>query len=511
MRDQWKLFMSCLSVVCLTCCAQGKDDGAVTVAKRPNILFVLGDDWGWPHASCLGTPGIQTPHFDRLAREGVLFRNAHSAFPSCSPSRAAILTGQWPWRLEQGAILRGDVGAQYPVFPELLEKAGYFIGQQGKGYSPKDKKAPPRNLTGRNYRSITAFIAARPKDKPFCFWLGTWTPHRPYTPGTGITNGLDPAKVRVPPTLPDNDVVRSDICDYFCEAQDMDKTLGEALAELEKAGELENTIVVATGDNGWPFPRGKATCYEAGTHQPLAIRFGAKVKGGRVVEDFVSLTDLAPTFLEAAGLTPPREMTGRSLMPVLLSGKSGQVDPSRDHILTGVERHAWGRTDGPHRFTGYPMRSIFMGDFHYIRNFKPGRWPAGDPPPALLGSGQLAGKEPVVLIDCDDGMTKAWMVTHRDEPQVKPLYELAFGKRPAQELYDLRSDPHEMKNLASDPAYAAKVKELDERLMAELKATDDPRVTGRDEVFDQFDDSPWLPARYRGKGAALVPAASRKP
>ena len=249
-----------------------------------------------------------------------------------------------------------------------------------------------------------------------------------------------------------------------------------------------------------------------GTHQPLAIRWPAPVKGGRVVDDFVSLTDLAPTFLEAAGIAPPAEMTTRSLLSILLSNKQGQVDPARDHTLTGLERHAWGRTDGPLRFAGYPMRSIVTQDFHYIRNFKPQRWPAGDPPAQVPDSETLAGNTISFSVDCDNGPTKAWLVTRRDDPQTRPFYDLAFGKRPASELYDLRSDPHELKNLAEHPAFAGIARKLNDRLMAELKATADPRATGNEEVFDQFDASPWLPPRYRAKPepSTQTPLTSRK-
>lgn len=416
----------------LTILASALAFGGVRAADspRPNILFVLGDDWGWPHASCLGTPVVQTPHFDRVAREGVLFRNAHTAASSCSPSRAAILTGQWPWRLEQGAILRGDVAAKFAVFPEILERSGYFIGQRGKGYSPKDRSAPPRNMTGRNFPTVGAFLSARPSGQPFCFWLGEWKPHRPYQPGIGVKNGFDPSKVLVPPTLPDHEIIRRDICDYYYEIKLMDQALGDALAELDKAGELEQTLVVVTGDNGWPFPRGKATCYLAGTHQPLAMRWGTRVKGGRTVDDFVSLADLAPTFLAAAGISPPADMTARSLLPILLSDRQGQIDPARHHTLTALERHAWGRTDGPLRFAGYPMRAIVTRDYHYIRNFKPDRWPVGDPPTQVPTFESLAGNTIAAPVDCDNGPSKAWLVTRRDDPEIRALYELAFGKRP---------------------------------------------------------------------------------
>lgn len=198
-------------------------------------------------------------------------------------------------------------------------------------------------------------------------------------------------------------------------------------------------------------------------------------------------------------------MTARSLLPILLSDRQGQVDPARDHTLTALERHAWGRTDGQLRFAGYPMRSIITRDFHYIRNFKPDRWPVGDPPAQVPGFESLAGNTIAPPVDCDNGPSKAWLVTHREDRAIRPLYELAFGKRPACELYDLRHDPHELKNLAADLAFAAKVRELDDRLMAELKTTRDPRVTGNEAIFDQFDSSPWLPPPYRATSSPTPP------
>ena len=465
--------------------------------SRPNILLLLADDWAWPHASCLGTPGIQTPTFDRLAREGVLFRNAHVAAPSCSPSRAAILTGQWHWRLEQGANLYGFIPVKCPVYPDLLKDAGYFVGLTGKGYGPGSNEGRANNAAGPGFKGFAEFLAARPKGKPFCFWFGSHFPHRPYKVGSGVKNGLDPAKVFVPPYLPDNDTVRGDICDYYHATQTFDHDAGEALAVLEKTGELDNTLIVITGDNGWPFPRCKATCYDTGTHQPLAVRWGARVKGGRVVEDFVSLADLAPTFVQAAGLTPPPAMTARSFLNVLLSDKAGQVDPTRDHLLTGMERHVThGRADGDQANVGYPMRTIITKDFHYLRNFRPDRWPAADPPAGATPTFDEVAKDTYAgFPDVDAGISKAWLLTHRDDP----AFQRAFGKRPARELYDLGKDPFELKNVAEDPAYAATTRDLDARLMAEMKATGDPRATGAGVELDRPSDSPGKQAKPQSK------------
>lgn len=369
-------------------------------AKRPNILFLFGDDWAWPHASCLGTPGIQTPTFDRLVREGVLFRNAHVAAPSCAPSRAAVLTGQWHWRLEAGVNLHGTLLGKFAVYSELLKQAGYFVGSMGKGYGPGFVVEHTGNVAGATFKAFSQFLAARPKDRPFCFWFGSRHPHRSYKAGSGAAAGIDPAKVAVPPHLPDNQMVRNDIADYYLAAQAFDQEAGQLVAALEKTGALDDT-------------------------------------------------------------------------------------------LTGMERHArTGRTDGTREGVGYPMRTLITKDFHYIRKFRPQRWPAADPVELVPKFAQIAMNTYATAPDCDAGPSKAWIVTHGRDPQTAPFYERAFGKRPARELYDLRTDPYELKNVAEDPAYAATVKSMGDRLMAELKATGDPRVTGHEDEIELLGASP---------------------
>jgi uncharacterized sulfatase len=283
--------------------------------------------------------------------------------------------------------------------------------------------------------------------------------------------------VKVPACLPDNEIVRQDLCDYYFEVQRFDREVGEILDVLAAKGELENTLVVMTGDNGLPFPRCKSNLYDTGTNVPLALRWPGHIPAGRTVEDFVSLQDLAPTFLEVAGLKSLPEMTGRSLLGILTSDKSGRVDPARDHVLVGKERHAWVRKGG----LGYPCRGIRTHEYLYIRNFKPERWPAGDP---------AGGAEPYdakrIYGDIDDGPSKTHLIEHRDEPAVKRLFELAVAKRPGEELYDLRKDPNQLNNISDEPSYAKVKEELAARLMAELKATDDPRVVGSGDVFDTY-------------------------
>ena len=292
--------------------------------------------------------------------------------------------------------------------------------------------------------------------------------------------------VEVPACLPDSEEIRTDICDYYWKVQRFDTEVGELLKILEEKGELDNTLVAISGDNGMPFPRCKSNLYDLGTKAPLAVRWPARVKGGRVVEDFISLADLAPTFLNAAGLKPAADMTARSFLDVLASSKSGRVDRKRDHILTGKERHVPCQETG---MGGYPMRAIRTHDFLYIRNFKPGRWPAGD------AKGYAKPTEIVIsrplgthygYSDCDASPTKSYMLKYRDDPKAAGLFALAFGKRPAEELYDLRKDPGQLNNVAGQSEYARAKSKLSAALTAELKASKDPRVLGKGDVFEKY-------------------------
>ena len=263
---------------------------AAPASKQPNILFALADDWMWPLASIAGDKVVRTPVFDRVARGGVLFTNAFVSAPSCTPSRGAMLTGQYHWRLREGGNLNGFLPTQFKTDPDLLETAGYHVGFTRKGWSPGNETGGgrKRNPAGPRFKDFASFLEARPKGKPFWFWFGSTDPHRPYDWESGVNSGMKLEDVRVPPYFPDSETVRKDICDYFFEVQRFDRETGELIDMIEKMGELDNTIVVMSGDNGWPFPRSKASVYETGTHVPLAISWPGKVKGGHTVEDFVA-------------------------------------------------------------------------------------------------------------------------------------------------------------------------------------------------------------------------------
>ena len=439
-------------------------------SQRPNILYCLADDWAMGHAGVYGDPVIQTPTFDRVARQGVLFTHTFSAAPTCTASRGAMLTGQAPHRLREGANLFGTLPKEIPVYPDLLEASGYAVGFTRKGWGPGEFEpgGRTRNPAGPHFANFADFLKTVPAEKPFCFWFGSTDPHRMYKAGSGLAAGMDPARVKVPPMWPDTPAVRSDILDYYFAAQRFDRESGEIIQMLEKAGRLENTIVVMTGDNGWPFPRCKANLYDGGTRQPLAVSWAAGMKGGRVIDDFINLTDLAPTFLQAAGLRPGPEMTGRSFFGLL----TGDEKPgSRQTVFVERERHASVRAG----LLGYPMRAVRTTEYLYIRNFHPERWPAGDPDPGFF-FGPYG--------DCDVGPTKNTMLSRAAE--FPKQFELAFGKRPAEELYDVRQDPHNLSNLAAVPEHRAVKEKLRATLDRWMKDTQDPRSSGGDGPWDRY-------------------------
>ena len=450
------------------------------IPQRPNIIFAIADDWGWPHAGIYGDPVVQTPAFDRLAAEGILFNHAYISSPSCTPSRNAILTGQYHWRLGPGANLWSTLDPSIPVFPLLLEDAGYRIGHYRKSWGPGDISDWERHPAGPNYNKggFARFMAEREADQPFCFWLGTSDPHRGYDEGSGARAGMDLEKIRLFGCFPDQKIVRSDVADYYYEVQRFDTLVASTIAILEEYGELENTIIVVTGDHGMPFPRCKSNNYDSGARVPFAVRWGSGVKNpGRVLEDFISFTDIAPTFLELAGVEVPGVMTGKSMVNIIQSTEEGFVDTERDYVLHGKERHV---PCQEMHMGGYPCRAIRNHDFLYIRNFEPDRWPAGTP------DYEKAAIPFCWLGDCDNGPTKTYMVENRElDEHHQKLWELSFGKRPAEELYDCKNDPEQLVNLAGDPEYAGVIEKLAAQLLEQLEVTGDPRIVGGAEAFDQ--------------------------
>jgi N-sulfoglucosamine sulfohydrolase len=466
------------------------DDGAAK--RRPNILLAISDDQSYPHASAYGTKGIKTPAFDRVAAAGVLFRNGFAASPGCSPARAALLTGRHTWQLEQAGTHASSFPNKYAVYPDLFVEAGYHVGYTGKAWGPGNfreggweqnpagkawqsrKMNSPPSISNNDYAANFAdFLEAKPEGQPFCFWFGASEPHRAYKKGIGLESGKTLADADVPPFLPDTPEIRSDILDYYFEIEWFDQHLTRILDLLAERGELDNTLVLVTSDNGMPFPRAKANLYEYGFHVPLAVSWPAKVPAGRTVDDLVGFVDFAPTFLEAAGVAVPAEMTGRSFVNVLTSEKSGLVDATRIRMLAGRERHSSSRYEN----WTYPIRALRTPEYLYIRNFRHDRWPAGDPVDAQGRDGYY---------DIDAAPSKTFLVEHRDSPEFKRYFDWAVGKRPADELYDVQNDPGNLHNLADDPQHADTLRQLRSELENTLRTTGDPRVLDGGDVYETY-------------------------
>lgn len=521
----------------IACICQAPSHSAQRKPVQPNILFCFADDWG-RYASIYAalekqpSPNqvVKTPNVDRVAREGVLFRRAFVNAPSCTPCRSSLLTGRYFFNTGRGAILHAAVwDGSIPSFPHLLRDAGgYHVGESYKVWSPGTPVDAPfgagkhayekagalsnnfsENVTEMLAQGITltaareklfgevranfdAFLADSKNGQPWMYWFGSTTTHRRWIKGSGKKLwGIEPdaLKGKLPPFLPDVSEVREDVADYLGEVQAFDAYIGVLLKKLEETGELDNTLIVISGDHGMPgVTNGKCNLYDFGTGVTLAARLPKSMNGkaGRVVDDLVSLPDLAPTFLEVAGVPLPTGMNARSLLSVLRSPKSGQVEARRNWVISGRERHVAFARDND---LPYPQRALRTPDFLYIRNFKPERWPLGGPvqvtetnTPAMDA---LESNTYVAFPDMDASPTKAWLVAQRNEPQWKRFYDFAFAKRPGEELYDLRKDPHQINNVAADPAYAKTRAQLSAQLLKILTEADDPRVTGDGLTFER--------------------------
>jgi len=463
--------------------------------EPPNILFAIADDWGL-HAGAYGTDWVETPGFDQVAREGVLFTNAYTPMAKCAPSRAIALTGRHLWQLEEAGNHMAIFPPKFKSWPEVLMEHGWHMGITGKGWGPgiaNDAGGEPRQITGvpydgnraeppaqnmsrRDYAANFAdFLDDAPEGEPWCFWYGAHEPHRAYEFQAGVKKGgkklsdID----EVPAYWPDTDTVRHDMLDYAFEVEHVDAHLVRMLEELNRRGELDDTVVIVTSDHGMPFPRGKGYAYHDSNHVPLAIRWNDGMKRtGRVVDDYVDFTDIAPTILDLAGIeerkSGMRPITGRSWRPVLESGQEGRIQPWRDHVLIGKERTDIGR---PHDW-GYPIRGIIRDDLLYLRNFEPTRWPAGNPETGYL--------------DTDGSPTKTVILEAGREDRDNRHWRLNFGMRPGKELYDLTEDADCVNNLAGVEKYAELQEKLDLELRSRLEEQGDPRMFGRGHVFDEY-------------------------
>lgn len=500
-----------------------------TEKRPPNILFVISDDQSHYHTSFAGSNFVNTPGFDRVAREGVFFTNCIAGSPGCAPSRSSIITGRHHWQNEQSGQHAAPWLKKHVPFVDLLAENGYTTGRTGKGVSPfryaRDENdslwratdaagiehsqiryeagsdgdaRPAAQINTLDYfENFKYFMEnVREAGDPFFFWYGATEPHRAFEQDSWKRTDKKLSDAEVPGFLPDHPIVRGDLLDYAVEIEWFDRHLQDMLNYLEEKGELDNTVVIVTSDNGMAFPRAKANGYDYGIHVPLAIRYPKGFPPGRTVDDPINFIDLAPTILDLTQ-TPSEGMlpiTGVSIRSILESSEQGTVDPAKKYVFSGRERHSASR----YQNWGYPQRVIRSQDHLLIWNMKPDRWPAGAPQRInpdneeellpLYGideNGQH--RSDWAFTDVDAAPTKSYLVENREDASVRPYFEAAFEKNPEVLLYDLQSDPECMNNLAEDPDYAEIKETLRQALLAELRETKDPRVVGPDpEVFDSY-------------------------
>jgi N-sulfoglucosamine sulfohydrolase len=449
---------------------------------------MIADDMAWEDCGPYGNRVVRTPSIDRLAKEGMRFDRAILTCSSCSPSRASIMTGRYPHNTD-AEQLHWPLPRAQVTFVEKLKASGYWTAAAGKwhlGPQVKDRfdgvaeagtagfQLPARGA-GRRAQMIDRedesgcanwlpALKSRPKDKPFFLWLAALDPHRDYRPNA-IANPHVPQQVIVPPYLPDTAEVRRDLALYYDEITRLDEHVGKVLAELDADGVASNTLVIFMADNGRPFPRCKTTVYDSGIKAPFIVRWPGNVKAATACPSLISSVDIAPTLVELAGLEKPSSFQGHSFARLL-------GDPTADVREYAFAEHNW------HDYDAH-KRAVRSARFKYIRNFDPN---LPNTPPA-----------DAVRSPAFQSMRKL-----RDGKKLPPEQMGCFNKpKPEEELYDCDADPHELRDLAKDPAFADTLNRLRAELANWQKETHDPIPGLRNpDEFDRETGEP-LPNRKR--------------
>lgn len=520
MKTPMLIYTSVLAIQLSSC------DSKQEKQKRPNILFAISDDQSYLHTSFAGSQFIKTPAFDRVATEGVYFNNCIAGSPGSAPSRSTIVTGRYHWQNEQSGQHASSWMKKHVPFIDLLNNNGYITGRTGKGVSPfqyarneKDSLWRTTDAGGIEYSKITYekdtpedertadeiapinyfenfkfFIENVRGDKPFFFWYGANEPHRPYEQDSWKRNNKKLVDVEIPEFFPDHDIIRGDLLDYAVEIEWFDLHLQRMLNYLEEIGELDNTIVMVTADNGMPFPRAKANVYEYGVHVPFAVRFPKDYLGGRVIDDPVSFADIAPTILELTGTSADGMLpiSGKSILNILKSKNQGIVDTAKKYVFAGRERHSSSR----YLNWGYPQRLIRSKDFLLAWNIKPERWPAGAPQAIDKEGNTLPlygidenGKHHSnwAFTDIDASPTKSFIIENWQDKNIKPYFDWAHAKRLEWELFNIKDDPFCLVNISGQNEFSKIENEMKETLLNELRKSQDPRIVGPDkEIFDSY-------------------------
>lgn len=424
-------------------------------ASQPNIVLIIADDLSWHDIGVYGNDQIVTPHIDRLAAQGTLFTHAFQAAPMCSPTRHNLYTGLYP--VNSGAYpnhtyLRGGVRTVF----EYLRETGYRVGLSGKQHVGPPEAFPYERLSANkspDFEQIREFVV-RDTDSPFFLVVASNQPHTPWTKGD--QDRYDPDALILPPYFVDTPQTRQALAAYYAEITHLDAQVGRVMHILEESKLSDQTIVLFTSEQGSGFPMAKWTLYDAGIRTALIVRWPGRIQEGRRTGAMVEYSDVTPTVLEMAGLSPPEGLDGRSFLPVL----RGERETHKEHVF-GIQT-----TRGIFNGTGaYPIRSVRTRNYKYIRN--------------LLPDSTFRN----TVTERRD-FWESWVAAAKDDPDAAEKVR-RYQHRPAEELYDLKADPYESQNLASDPRFKAVKLYLEAELDAWMARQGDEGVPTEMQALDR--------------------------
>ncbi len=417
----------------VTAVAPQLNNARTGIADRPNVVWIMGEDMG-PELGCYGDPNAITPNMDRLAREGARFTNAFTHAPVCAPSRSGLITGRYPTSIGTHHM-RSTLLQPPPMFTEYLKKAGYVVAWPTR--TPHGKTDFNFELPKNAFDRTDDWTKDIPR-RPFFGFFNIATSHESQirAPKEKFAENVarlksserrDPARMKLPAYTPDTPETRHDLANYYDLVTAVDYKVGEVLAALDKAGIADNTVVILSGDHGRGLPRSKRWVYNQGIHVPLLVRWPGKIKPGTVRNDLVCFLDLAPTTLALAGAEIPKELDGQVFL-------GPQTAPERKYIFAARDRmdEAYDR-----------IRTVRDDSFQYIRNFH----------------AELPFAQRIAYMEAMPTM-QVWRKLNA-EGKLTRAQKLFFApSKPKEELYEVAADPDEINNLAGNPKYQAKLKEL---------------------------------------------------
>ncbi len=437
-------FLFWMTFVFVSCGQKPAEQTSSEPGKRPNIIFIIGDDVGCYDLGCYGNEGIQTPNIDRLSAEGLHFDNAFLTISSCSPSRVSIITGRYPHNT--GACeLHSPLPPDQVLFPEILKAHGYYTAQAGKWHFGSTAYGNPEKIHKGDYKALGPAVRAfdrfsvlkedngdggeamwlrilreRPKDKPFFFWFASSDSHRPWGADTFQVQN-QPGNVWVPPFLYDGPLTRRDLTSYYNEISRLDFYVGQVEKELQRQGIADNTILIFTSDNGRPFPRCKTRVYDSGLKTPLLIKWPGHIKPGQKTEALISIIDLAPTLLQLAGIQPGPAFQGKSFATLF-------DHPEKEFRHYIFSEHNW------HDYEAYE-RQVRTKKYMYILNKRP-QFDSWGPADAVSSPSM-----------------KEIYATYRQHKTNCCQEDIFVKPRPVEEFFEVVKDPMQFFNLAEKPEF----------------------------------------------------------